>query len=55
MGLERLSTILQGVTSNYDTDLFTGIIAHAADIARVADTGQPSLRVVADTSVPAPS
>ncbi|MYB89854.1 MAG: alanine--tRNA ligase [Proteobacteria bacterium] len=48
MGLERLSTILQGVTSNYDTDLFTGIIAHAADIARVDDAGQPSLRVVAD-------
>ena len=48
MGLERLSTILQGVKTNYDTDLFTGIIATAADIAKVADTGQPSLRVVAD-------
>ncbi len=48
MGLERLSTILQGFTNNYDTDLFTGIIAQAADIARVSDTRQPSLRVVAD-------
>ena len=48
MGLERLSTILQGVKNNYDTDLFTGIIATAADIAQVTDTRQPSLRVVAD-------
>ena len=48
MGLERLSTILQGVKNNYDTDLFTGIIAAAADIAQVTDTHQPSLRVVAD-------
>ena len=48
MGLERLSTILQGVKNNYDTDLFSGIIATAADIAKETDTGQPSLRVVAD-------
>ena len=51
-GLERVTSIIQGVRSNYDTDLFTGILAEAADIAGVrygaggdADT---SLRVIAD-------
>ncbi len=48
MGLERLAAILQGVTNNYDTDLFTGIIQSAADIANVKDTSAPSLRVIAD-------
>ncbi len=48
MGLERLAAILQGVTNNYDTDLFTGIIQAAADIANVKDTSIPSLRVIAD-------
>jgi alanyl-tRNA synthetase len=48
MGLERLAAILQGVTNNYDTDLFTGIIQAAADIANVKDTSTPSLRVIAD-------
>ena len=48
MGLERLAAIKQGVTNNYDTDLFTGIIKTTAEIANVKDTSNPSLRVIAD-------
>ena len=39
MGLERVAAVLQSVISNYDTDLFTPLIARAAEL-----TGQPGLR-----------
>ena len=32
MGLERIACVLQGVLSNYQTDLFTPLIARAAEL-----------------------
>jgi alanyl-tRNA synthetase len=51
-GLERVTSVLQGVASNYDTDLFTGILAKAAALAGTSYGKDPdadtSLRVIAD-------
>jgi alanyl-tRNA synthetase len=51
-GLERVTSVLQGVTTNYDTDLFLPILAEAAAIAGVRYGEHPdadtSLRVIAD-------
>jgi alanyl-tRNA synthetase len=53
MGLERTTSVLQGVISIYDTDIFQPLIREAARIA-TADLHdskiQPSLRIVADHS-----
>ncbi|NNM71649.1 alanine--tRNA ligase [Enterovirga aerilata] len=50
MGLERIAAILQGVHSNYDTDLFRALIdAVAHQIGRGPDEGtRASYRVIAD-------
>ena len=65
MGLERVASVLQGVISNYETDLFTPLIKRAAELTgtkeggaslrRTAEGGRPhmsaaSLRVIADHS-----
>jgi alanyl-tRNA synthetase len=60
MGLERLAAVLQGVISNYETDLFTPLIKRAAELTgaslkqelnKEAHTkSAPSLRVIADHS-----
>ena len=48
MGLERLATVLQGVHSNYDIDLFKRLIEAARDITGAVDLEDKSLRVLAD-------
>ena len=57
-GLERLASVLQGVISNYETDLFTPLTKKAAELTGVAlpaelrkeakGTSAASLRVIAD-------
>lgn len=53
-GLERVAAVCQGVFQNYDTDLFTPIIHHAARLANVRygdhDDSDTALKVIADHS-----
>ncbi|MGI2299785.1 alanine--tRNA ligase [Candidatus Cardinium hertigii] len=52
MGLERLAMVLQGKTSNYDTDIFTPLIQRIAQIAgksyHQSTTIAVAMRVIAD-------
>ena len=58
MGLERVAAVLQGVISNYDTDLFVPLMRRAAELCGVdfdreekleeGKGGAASLRVIAD-------
>ena len=48
LGLERTAAVLQGVHSNYETDLFANLIGAAVEITGAGDPGDKSLRVVAD-------
>jgi alanyl-tRNA synthetase len=42
MGLERIACVLQGVASNYQTDLFTPLIAKAAELTGFKPPAVPS-------------
>jgi alanyl-tRNA synthetase len=52
MGLERISTVMQGMKTNYDTDLFQGIIRHIERLSGKTygnnDKDDVSMRVIAD-------
>uniref|UniRef100_A0A831XFA7 Alanine--tRNA ligase n=1 Tax=Geobacter metallireducens TaxID=28232 RepID=A0A831XFA7_GEOME len=52
MGLERICTVMQGVKSNYDTDLLQGVIRHVERLSgkRYGDSEKDdvSMRVIAD-------
>ncbi len=54
MGLERLAAVMQGVYSNYDTDIFQAIVRRAAALAGVSygqdEEVDVALRVIADHS-----
>ena len=47
-GLERMSAVMQGVTNNYDIDLFKNLVKAAAALANTNDLTNSSLRVIAD-------
>ena len=56
MGLERVAAVLQGKVSNFETDLFTPLIARAAELTNIQYAGKSlaelvstaSLRIIAD-------
>jgi len=52
MGLERICSVIQGVRSNYETDLFRPLMDRAAALAGTAygrdEDGDTALRVIAD-------
>jgi alanyl-tRNA synthetase len=56
MGLERVAAVLQGKISNFETDLFTPLVARAAELTNQVIKGSPalvvnpSLRIIADHS-----
>jgi len=48
MGLERITTVLQGIQNIYDTDLMQHLVKDAAQVLNVYDVENKSLRVIAD-------
>ncbi|UEO00807.1 alanine--tRNA ligase [Acidiferrobacter thiooxydans] len=48
MGLERMAAVMQKVTSNYDIDLFQGLIRAVGEVLDLSDLRDKSLNVIAD-------
>ncbi len=48
MGLERIAAVMQGVHNNYDTDLFTPLLAAVQGLMNAKPQDPASMRVVAD-------
>ncbi|MCO7225971.1 alanine--tRNA ligase [Pleionea sp. CnH1-48] len=48
MGLERIAAVMQKVHSNYEIDMFDGLIKAIAQVLSLTDTDHKSLRVIAD-------
>ncbi len=48
MGLERLAAVMQGVHTNYEIDLFQGLITAAAKLLNVNAAEHKALNVIAD-------
>ena len=48
MGLERMTCILQGVESSYDTDLFTKIISKIEELSNKKYENSKEFRIIAD-------
>ena len=48
MGLERVAAVMQKVTSNYDIDLFQGLIRAVGQVLGLTDLRDKSLNVIAD-------
>jgi len=54
MGLERIACVLQGKLSNYETDLFTPLIARAAELmGKKLSSDEVAIAAVSDESVAA--